>query len=53
VPFSVKDGTPMRARQLGFTFGGKTYQLNIWYAASVRTAALRTYESVTASFTPL
>jgi serine/threonine protein kinase len=49
----TENGTPMRARQLGFTFGGKTYQLNIWYAASVRTAALRTYESVTASFTPL
>ncbi|WP_405730064.1 serine/threonine protein kinase [Streptomyces sp. NBC_01537] len=49
----TENGTPMRARQLGFTSGGKTYQLNIWFAASVRTAALRTYDSVTASFTPL
>jgi hypothetical protein len=49
----TENGTPMRARQFGFTSGGKTYQLSIWYAASVRTAAMRTYDSVTASFTPL
>jgi serine/threonine protein kinase len=47
------NGVPWQARQLGFTTGGKAYQLNIWYAATVRAAALRAYDSVTTSFTPL
>ena len=46
-------GAPWRARQLGFTAGGKSYQLNIWYDAAARRAALTTYDRVTASFTPL
>lgn len=48
----TKDGVRWRARQLGFTSGGKTYQLNIWYAAANRAAALRSYEAVTESFLP-
>jgi eukaryotic-like serine/threonine-protein kinase len=49
----TQDGAPWRARQLGFTAGGKSYQLNIWYDAAVRRAALTTYDRVTESFTPL
>lgn len=49
----TQNGEQWQAWQLGFTFGGKSYQLNIWYAASVRAAALRTYDLVTASFVPL
>jgi len=49
----TKDGAPWRARQLGFTSGGKSYQLNIWYAAPVRAAALRIYGDVTDSFETL
>lgn len=46
-------GAPWKARQLGFTEGGKSYQVNIWYAAAVEPAALSGYEEVTASFRPL
>jgi hypothetical protein len=49
----TQDGTQWRARQLGFTSGGKAYQLNIWYAAQVRAAALRNYADLTESFEPL
>ncbi|MGI5398908.1 serine/threonine-protein kinase [Streptomyces sp. CA-135486] len=49
----TQGGAPWRARQLGFTAGGKSYQLNIWYAAATRPAALTTYDGVTESFTPL
>lgn len=49
----AQDGTPWRARQVGFTAGGKSYQLNLWYAAAGQEAALATYEEVTESFTPL
>jgi eukaryotic-like serine/threonine-protein kinase len=45
-------GRPWQARQLRFTAGGKAYELDVWYDASVRTAALRAYDLVTASFTP-
>ncbi|HET6857426.1 MAG TPA: serine/threonine protein kinase, partial [Streptomyces sp.] len=51
--FFTQDGRPWRARQLGFNAGGKSYQVNIWYAADTRTEALRTYDRVTDSFTPL
>ncbi|WSD32933.1 protein kinase [Streptomyces sp. NBC_01750] len=46
-------GAPWRARQVGFTAGGKSYQLNVWYAAASQRAALTVYDRVTASFTPL
>ncbi|MFF3558828.1 serine/threonine-protein kinase [Streptomyces sp. NPDC002574] len=46
-------GVPWKARQLGFTEGGKSYQVNIWYAAAGEPAALSVYEEVTASFRPL
>ncbi|MET7714519.1 protein kinase [Streptomyces sp. NPDC005407] len=49
----TQDGAPWRASQLGFTAGGKSYQLNIWYDAAVRRAAMTTYDRVTESFTPL
>ncbi|MFE2432301.1 hypothetical protein ACFXJ5_36970 [Streptomyces sp. NPDC059373] len=49
----AQDGAQWRARQLGFTSGGKAYQLNIWYAAQVRAAALQNYADVTESFEPL
>ncbi|MFK4222728.1 serine/threonine-protein kinase [Streptomyces sp. NPDC019890] len=49
----TQDGAPWRARQLGFTAGGKSYQLNIWYDAAARPDALTTYDRVTESFTPL
>ncbi|MDX6348154.1 MAG: eukaryotic-like serine/threonine-protein kinase [Streptomyces sp.] len=49
----TQDGAQWRARQLGFTSGGKAYQLNIWYAAQVRAAALRNYRDLTESFEPL
>lgn len=46
-------GCPWKARQLGFTEGGKSYQLNVWYAASAGSAALAAYERVGESFRPL
>ncbi|MDX2708202.1 serine/threonine-protein kinase [Streptomyces sp. PA03-6a] len=46
-------GAPWRARQLGFTEGGKSYQLNVWYAASAGSAALAAYDRVGESFRPL
>jgi serine/threonine protein kinase len=46
-------GAPWKARQLGFTEGGKSYQLNIWYAAAAESAALAAYDRVTDSFRPL
>ncbi|WP_251020099.1 serine/threonine-protein kinase [Streptomyces sp. ISL-98] len=49
----TQGGEPWRARQLGFNAGGKSYQLNIWYAAGTRTEALRIYDTVAESFTPL
>ncbi|AVZ73036.1 serine/threonine protein kinase [Streptomyces lunaelactis] len=49
----TQGGTPWRARQVGFNTGGKSYQLNVWYAAASQSAALTTYDRVTESFTPL
>ncbi|MFE0625788.1 protein kinase [Streptomyces sp. NPDC058864] len=46
-------GAPWKARQLGFTEGGKSYQLNVWYAASARSAAPAVYDRVAESFRPL
>ncbi|MFF7677184.1 protein kinase [Actinacidiphila glaucinigra] len=46
-------GAPWKARQLGFTEGGKSYQLNVWYAASAGSAAPAAYERVGESFRPL
>lgn len=45
-------GAPWRARRLGFTGGGKSYQLNIWYAAAAESAE-SAYDPVTDSFRPL
>ncbi|MFI8183730.1 serine/threonine protein kinase [Actinacidiphila glaucinigra] len=46
-------GAPWKARQLGFTEGGKSYQLNVWYAASAGSAAPAAYDRVRESFRPL
>jgi hypothetical protein len=47
------DGKAWRARQLGFEAHGKSYRLNVWYDRTAETAALRAYDRVTESFTPL
>ncbi|MEV5958683.1 protein kinase [Streptomyces sp. NPDC051987] len=46
-------GTPWHARLLGFDAGGKSYQINTWYQPAVEAQAVRTYERVKDSFTPL
>ncbi|MFD7699382.1 hypothetical protein [Streptomyces caelestis] len=46
-------GLPWRARLLGFTVGGTSYQINTWHRPETGTAALRTYEKVKRSFTAL
>jgi hypothetical protein len=46
-------GVRWESRQTGFDANGKSYQLNIWYHADVRTAALSTYAELEDSFTPL
>ncbi|WUW13243.1 protein kinase [Streptomyces sp. NBC_01465] len=51
--FFTQNGAAWKARQMGFNAGGKSYQVNIWYDASTETSALRTYDAVTSSFTPL
>ncbi|MEV0091564.1 protein kinase [Streptomyces sp. NPDC050738] len=51
--FFTQNGTSWKARQTGFDAGGKSYQVNIWYDASTETSALRTYDGVMSSFTPL
>ncbi|MFI6639693.1 protein kinase [Streptomyces sp. NPDC050504] len=48
-----QDATPWKGRQLGFNSGGKSYQINIWYETATEPLALRTYDLVTESFTPL
>ncbi|WP_276207581.1 serine/threonine-protein kinase [Streptomyces humi] len=50
--FTLK-GTPWHARLLGFDAGGKSYQVNTWYQPAVEDQAVRTYERVKESFTPL
>ncbi|MGW5649897.1 protein kinase domain-containing protein [Streptomyces humi] len=50
--FTLK-GTPWHARLLGFDAGGKSYQVNTWYQPAVEAQAVRTYERVKESFTPL
>ncbi|MET9757991.1 serine/threonine-protein kinase [Streptomyces sp. NPDC006372] len=50
--FTLK-GVGWHARLLGFNAGGKSYQVNTWYEASVETQALATYEQVKDSFTVL
>ncbi|WP_405569688.1 serine/threonine-protein kinase [Streptomyces sp. NBC_01167] len=51
--FFTQDGSDWRARQLGFTAGGKSYQLNVWYDVASQRAALAAYDRVTESFSPL
>ncbi|WUN45886.1 serine/threonine protein kinase [Streptomyces sp. NBC_00306] len=51
--FFTQDGSDWRARQLGFTAGGKSYQLNVWYDIASQRAALTAYDRVTESFAPL
>lgn len=43
-------GTPWYGQQLGFEKGGRTYQVNVWYQDSAKTAALDVYARVKASF---
>ncbi|MEU6542004.1 protein kinase [Streptomyces sp. NPDC046859] len=46
-------GEPWRARLLGFTVDGKSYQINTWYRPEAEEGALRTYGRVRDSFTVL
>ncbi|QWA22281.1 hypothetical protein KJK32_16105 [Streptomyces sp. JCM17656] len=46
-------GEPWHARLLGFTVGGKSYQINTWYRPDMEAGALRTYEKVRDTFTVL
>ncbi|MEV4743350.1 serine/threonine-protein kinase [Streptomyces sp. NPDC049555] len=41
---------PHHGRQLGFTNGGRTYQVNVWYADPAESTALDVYENVKESF---
>ncbi|RSM87159.1 hypothetical protein DMH25_42460 [Streptomyces sp. WAC 01325] len=50
--FSLQ-GEPWHARLLGFTVGGKSYQINTWYRPDMAAQALRTYEKVRDTFTVL
>ncbi|WP_425586317.1 protein kinase domain-containing protein [Streptomyces sannanensis] len=49
----TEKGEPWLARQLGFTAGGKSYQVNIWYAEPTARDALSAYDRVISSFAPL
>lgn len=46
-------GEPWHAQLLGFTVGGKSYQINTWYRPDMEAQALRTYEKVRDTFTVL
>ncbi|MGC9538062.1 protein kinase domain-containing protein [Streptomyces sp. UG1] len=46
-------GDPWHARLLGFTVGGKSYQVNTWYRPEVEAQAVKTYERVRDGFTVL
>ncbi|MER7371314.1 protein kinase [Streptomyces lanatus] len=46
-------GEPWHARLLGFTVGGKSYQINTWYRPDIEAQALKTYEKVRDGFTVL
>ncbi len=46
-------GEPWHARLLGFTVGGKSYQINTWYRPDMEAEALKTYEKVRDTFTVL
>ncbi|WP_405582692.1 protein kinase domain-containing protein [Streptomyces sp. NBC_01092] len=46
-------GDPWHARLLGFTVGGKSYQINTWYRPDIEAQALKTYEKVRDGFTVL
>ncbi|MFE4582664.1 serine/threonine-protein kinase [Streptomyces chartreusis] len=50
--FSLQ-GEPWHARLLGFTVGGKSYQINTWYRPDMEAQALKTYEKVRDTFTVL
>ncbi|MFD5012925.1 serine/threonine-protein kinase [Streptomyces chartreusis] len=50
--FSLQ-GEPWHARLLGFTVGGKSYQINTWYRPEMEAQALKTYEKVRDTFTVL
>ncbi|MFI8641260.1 serine/threonine-protein kinase [Streptomyces chartreusis] len=46
-------GEPWHAQLLGFTVGGKSYQINTWYRPDMEAQALKTYEKVRDTFTVL
>ncbi|MEU7042915.1 serine/threonine-protein kinase [Streptomyces varsoviensis] len=46
----LQGGRPGHGRQLGFTRGGRTYQLSVWYLDPVRATALDVYSRAKDSF---
>lgn len=46
-------GLPWHARLLGFDADGKSYEITTWYHPDVEERALRVYDNVKKSFTPL
>ncbi|MEV0278331.1 serine/threonine-protein kinase [Streptomyces sp. NPDC050610] len=46
----LQGGQPGHGQQLGFTHGGRTYQLSVWYLDPVRSTALDVYSRVKESF---
>ncbi|MCX4236645.1 protein kinase [Streptomyces sp. A15ISP2-DRY2] len=46
-------GLPWHARLLGFDVDGKTYEVTTWYQPDVEDRALRVYENLKKTFTPL
>ncbi|MGW6016235.1 protein kinase domain-containing protein [Streptomyces sp. NPDC055210] len=46
-------GLPWHARLLGFDADGKSYEVTTWYHPDVEERALRVYENIKKSFTPL
>jgi hypothetical protein len=49
----VLQDVPWRARLLGFTVDGTSYQINTWYQPDLEPEALRTYDKVRDTFTVL
>ncbi len=46
----LQGGEPGHGQQLGFTHGGRTYQLSVWYLDPVRSTALDVYSRAKESF---
>ncbi|MGC5568753.1 protein kinase domain-containing protein [Streptomyces sp. FR-108] len=46
-------GLPWHARLLGFDVDGKTYEVTTWYQPDVEERALRVYDNLKKTFTPL